>query len=1224
MEESPTISAKSSPNASMNFEFLREEGLKFIKELAGKVWTDHNIHDPGITILESLCYAITELGFRTNQDMEDILQSSTKSTEEAPWKQFFTAAEILPNAPLTILDYRKLIIDLPFVRNCWVIKSKDTEIEPYLEPKDLQCPNSINRDPEYTEALQLRGLFDVLVEFEIDDLNDFEIPFSFIDPNGVSRSGVIAFPHWDEIFGKWPDGNPSMFQARVINSHTVRKDDQSIIGFYLELVIKREDWEVCVYLEVNLDESLPSEANVELWSGSIKSWFEGEEGSQTIGDYHQRLQIAFSQIRDIRELLHENRNLCEDFKRIRGTRVQKIAVEATIQTRHLYQRESILAEIYCKVHEYLSPKIKFKTLSELLEEKKDPDEIFRGPLLQNGFIDSSDLASFKDREVIYTSDLVRLLMGVEEVVGVSDIRVSNYVRNEFIRKAEDCLQLNTEIYKPKLSVDLSRITFTPDYPVDQQKLKDLLAEKIMDYDRIPSAIDLPIPAGEDLDVEHYYSVQNDYPQVYGIGFEGLNSSESQRRKAQALQLKSYLLFFEQLLANFLSQLQQVKHLLSMSPRINRTYFFQPLYDIPNISSILSNQTEDWEDFINNDQNHYIQHLEEIIEDKDGFLDRRNRFLDHLIGRFSEDFTEYALTMLNKDEGYHSNLIHDKVDFLNNYDDFSPNRGLGFNYKRRDTLGIPDIWDSENISGIEKRVYAKLGIDNHIRRRIFSDKKVEDHFQVYEVLNEDGERVFGFRLMKEHQVLLSSTNTFYSRKELRNGIDQFVRCGIHNYNYRCSIANNGKYFFTLVDFQNIVIAKRIEFFETEGDIDKEITKIISMLRDEFWMERFYLLENILLRPKIETDLSKSDIVQTLSAFEGVSITLRDPDDLPDNIGERLLDHFVVYKYDIADGEVPRHAYGFKVYDLDGNLRLVNIAPIYSVYELRQLLNDVARFGIQKGRYYKKTDLTGDPKKYWYELMGWYDQPIAQSNEIFGSSRARSNAINRSVSIFQNFDEDEITIRDHWLTFPTGSPSVLQKDPFSFRAIAVFPRNTGRFKDPLFCALALRKLQEEIPAHIVLEVIWAHEYDFYQFERAYRHWLIENSKDPPIEDQARLQYDFDLHVSHRKLLDIIAMIRCNSGISEGIDEKTDGMMITPDDGDEAVHFWNDLIVTNPHDSWVVGEMTIGKEFVVGMTCDYNDVIGEMIVGQDFKIAYSFFQKYEAGVGYGSVGRNFYIDP
>ena len=34
---------------------LRASGLEYIRQLSGRIWTDHNAHDPGITLLEILC-----------------------------------------------------------------------------------------------------------------------------------------------------------------------------------------------------------------------------------------------------------------------------------------------------------------------------------------------------------------------------------------------------------------------------------------------------------------------------------------------------------------------------------------------------------------------------------------------------------------------------------------------------------------------------------------------------------------------------------------------------------------------------------------------------------------------------------------------------------------------------------------------------------------------------------------------------------------------------------------------------------------------------------------------------------------------------------------------------------------------------------------------------------------------------------------------------------------
>src|SRR6185436_18420488 len=89
-----------------DFAWLRKQGIKHIEETGSSLWTDYNTSDPGITMLEAVCYAITDLAYRTGFEVKDLLapEHLTKDT----WKQvFYTAKQILHNSPLTLVDYRK-------------------------------------------------------------------------------------------------------------------------------------------------------------------------------------------------------------------------------------------------------------------------------------------------------------------------------------------------------------------------------------------------------------------------------------------------------------------------------------------------------------------------------------------------------------------------------------------------------------------------------------------------------------------------------------------------------------------------------------------------------------------------------------------------------------------------------------------------------------------------------------------------------------------------------------------------------------------------------------------------------------------------------------------------------------------------------------------------------------------------------------------------------------
>ena len=85
--------------------------------------------------------------------------------------------------------------------------------------------------------------------------------------------------------------------------------------------------------------------------------------------------------------------------------------------------------------------------------------------------------------------------------------------------------------------------------------------------------------------------------------------------------------------------------------------------------------------------------------------RRNRFLDHLLARFAESFTDYVLLMYELNGQRHDDKlsIRDKTRFLLSYPETSRNRGKGYDYSE------PDVWNTNNVSGLERRAARLLGL-----------------------------------------------------------------------------------------------------------------------------------------------------------------------------------------------------------------------------------------------------------------------------------------------------------------------------------------------------------------------------------------------------------------------------------------------------------------------------------------------------------------------------------
>jgi hypothetical protein len=100
----------------------------------------------------------------------------------------------------------------------------------------------------------------------------------------------------------------------------------------------------------------------------------------------------------------------------------------------------------------------------------------------------------------------------------------------------------------------------------------------------PGSSPMRLAPGE---IEKYYSIQDHFPVIYGIGSEGLPYTDKSRR-AKARQLKGYLLLFEQIMANYLSQLAHLPDFFSIREHSEhpRSYYSQPLYNVPGVEDLL--------------------------------------------------------------------------------------------------------------------------------------------------------------------------------------------------------------------------------------------------------------------------------------------------------------------------------------------------------------------------------------------------------------------------------------------------------------------------------------------------------------------------------------------------------------------------------------------------------------------------------------------------------------
>lgn len=481
---------------------------------------------------------------------------------------------------------------------------------------------------------------------------------------------------------------------------------------------------------------------------ALHSYMKNRAAGSIYHQYLEKINTVFDHLygkpNNIWSYLGNYRNLGEDFSKFTASRVQEIALFGKILVAPNYNVNEIVSEIYVQIDQFLNPLIRFKTLSEMVDKDYQFDQLFNGPLLTNGFIEDADLDNLARKSVVYTSDLIRIIMDVAGVEAVEDFSISSYIDNRLMgRNVINCLDLtNSEVYKPRFSFEKSALSICVDDKEeiqDHTSVKNWYDEKLraLRVEQIPSAnyYDLSVPLGTDMEIEKYQSIQHDFPEVYGIGEYGLPIDATDERKATAKQLKAFLLPFEQILANYLKQVAHLPELFSYNRDITNTYAFQPLYEVPDVQPLFKDfvQSNDtWDVFKQDLDNGYQELLTEGGEE--AFSSRRNRFLSHLLGRFGESFENYATQLFDQHkyllndfsqvgnyqtekENELTRLIDNKISFAEDYEKVSAQRYKAFN-TTIEQLTTQNNWQDDNIGAYKLRLCRLLGIDTIDNEFIF--------------------------------------------------------------------------------------------------------------------------------------------------------------------------------------------------------------------------------------------------------------------------------------------------------------------------------------------------------------------------------------------------------------------------------------------------------------------------------------------------------------------------
>ncbi len=1118
---------KSNPlSPAEDYEAMRARGFELIEQLGHGLWTDYNNSDPGITILEAVVYAITDLGYRTGFDIKDIL--APDNLTEDTWKNiFYTARNILHNSPLTVTDYRKIIIDTEGVRNAWIEPSKEYEVPVWIDynyyevrdEEDCLCPypekkfclgklglQAANAD---NVQLFLKGKKDEANKNIADtqqNINELNAKILSVKSGIEKETDPVALEELNRSLDKltrelkWKNKNLEDFKKELDFINQITFTPSKIVEF----------------------------------EGLYNIMVEYEEN---ILDDNQREEIRQKVI----QKLLNHRNLCEDFLSVNAVEYEDFGLGASVALEENADPDIVLANIFFVVYKYFTPSVPFNTIQQMMEKGYSIDKIFEGPALEHGFIENSELEKtvlFRD---IRLSDIINELMDIKGIKAITYLHLpfkgfdkenGNLFFNEWVenlRSERKIARIRPELSQIIFCKENDLVTYYTGTGKDRRPNRMLklfsdfkTTERKYKLQNIP--LDLPVPSGEFMELEDYYSVTDSLPMAYAVSERaGLPVNADDKRKTQALQLEGYMLFFEQLLYDYLLQLSHLKQLFTLDATPEHTYYTAALTQLSYLKSLLVDTGDHGNDYdaILKDFSDFLQH---IAEPPEKFFKRRNIFLNHFLARFGEDLSDYeAITrLLNVDNAEHE-LIATKTGILafDEYKKISSERGEGYNYAN------PEFWDTQNISGAERRISRLLGFSDVTKRTLvpafivtapvmITDKKK----QQVQKTDAQGNLLNVIRIMdpdNSDKVLITSV-------EVKEGCctEQLITDILTNANIpgniklqdnpkarvRKTAGPVGSYWFELYDGPDPLTAVLLGESERYSNPD-ERTQTLKVFENALETinrnEGLHLVEHLLLRPRLDEVFDENNEEIPVSFL---NICLQ-PCDL--GIG---LDEGDVPKFKKKISRIPaekcydKMPWILEYLDQQGHSLLFQKVMVKEDFTtsqtllkfrkyaaLSQRVADLDEYGSEVSNYTIISNNAEPPAvvKYSFVIHNNKGDVLAQSLFIYNKkTKAQQQA---GTQIEDDIDDAIKDFADYFGTemdwYCEPNPCDNNEDPYSFRTTVVLPCWPKRLRDKTFKNLVEKTISSETPAHIHTRVVWLDIAEMKRFEDAYYAWLEEIS-------------------------------------------------------------------------------------------------------------------------------------
>lgn len=550
--------------------------------------------------------------------------------------------------------------------------------------------------------------------------------------------------------------------------------------------------------------------------------------------------------KEIEDIYYRNRNLCESLNKIEFVDWQQLDMQASLEVDPSADAVALLAAIYIEGRKLLSQGMHYTPF----DAREQPDVLFDGPDLSYSSIDKDSLEITRS-----TSFMSKLYKQIKNIPGIKTIysleltpeeKVKEpYVTVRFPKKPKE-VKIVLKKEKKEINVDfeeVARLLFQ--YQVSLKGGHHRLSDDDMYFQP---------PSGKYRTIYEYYSVQHDFPNCYGINKWGVAPHESDRRKAQASQLKGYMLLFDLLFAKGLKELEELPKWMSLNnifpPDENPTLNTDPVLK--------------WEQLVDED----VRKKNEVTRNHT-LLAEKIRWLDMLDQLYGEDSNPSLLTNFNYYNDTLEHTVYRRISFLKRIPEWGRDRFKG--------IAIYNAF-SDGRSGIEKYLHALLGfagMSGHPISNLYASYNLRvlndaTFFERLGWLMDYRLIISTFETLQEN--LLKKINTVYqswSDKDyvwlreqipfLRQGFifETILQEGFKNENYRQLFLPASNFYLLMFYYEKKQEWISLGRFESE----EQLTKVTTVLHSFLFMlnkksETFYVVEHVLLRP-VETKPEDDD-------------------------------------------------------------------------------------------------------------------------------------------------------------------------------------------------------------------------------------------------------------------------------------------------------------------------------------------------------------------------------